>query len=383
VGVQQGELSVSLTYDGDGNRVRTVVSDTHGVTTTVHIGGYYELTGGVARTYYYHAGQRVAMREGGVTTWLLGDHLGSTSVRANAGGTKLGELRYSAWGVTRYEDGAILTSYRFTGQPWEQRLGLYQMGARWYDPYLNRWLSPDSIVPDPANPQSLNRFAYVYNNPLKYIDPGGQAPVLVAAIPLIIVAAVYSPQIYVAACQLSVSMGQGLAVYGPAMPVYWDQLNQFAGEAKRRVQNLFRGGETSGSTAQPDPNDPWRWSKDYRHNYEAYYGVARDREHAVHHILRQQQQFEETMARAGVNVHDPRWLREVPTGGGRLPSVHQWFTNEWDLWTRTLGRAPTALEIVAQAQALEMRALELFGPVIYRLGGPVDWQTLLMEIAQK
>ncbi len=51
---------------------------------------------------------------------------------------------------------------------------MIEMGARWYDPKLARWASADSIVPDPANPQSLNRFAYVYNNPLKYVDPTGQ-----------------------------------------------------------------------------------------------------------------------------------------------------------------------------------------------------------------
>ena len=47
------------------------------------------------------------------------------------------------------------------------------MGARDYDPRLGRWLSADTIVPNPANPQSLNRYSYVYNNPLKYIDPSG------------------------------------------------------------------------------------------------------------------------------------------------------------------------------------------------------------------
>jgi hypothetical protein len=47
------------------------------------------------------------------------------------------------------------------------------MGAREYDPSLGRWLSADTIVPDLANSQSLNRFAYVYNNPLKYTDPSG------------------------------------------------------------------------------------------------------------------------------------------------------------------------------------------------------------------
>ena len=47
------------------------------------------------------------------------------------------------------------------------------MGAREYDPSLARWLSADTIVPNPANSQSLNRYAYVLGNPLKYIDPTG------------------------------------------------------------------------------------------------------------------------------------------------------------------------------------------------------------------
>jgi len=50
--------------------------------------------------------------------------------------------------------------------------------ARQYDPYLNRFLSPDSIVPNPANPQSLNRYSYVLNNPLKYTDPTGHREIL-------------------------------------------------------------------------------------------------------------------------------------------------------------------------------------------------------------
>jgi hypothetical protein len=51
------------------------------------------------------------------------------------------------------------------------------MGARWYDAQLGRWISADTIVPDPANPQSLNRYSYVYNNPLKYVDPSGHVTV--------------------------------------------------------------------------------------------------------------------------------------------------------------------------------------------------------------
>lgn len=47
------------------------------------------------------------------------------------------------------------------------------MNARYYGSNTNRWLSPDTIVPDPANPQSFNRYSYGYNNPVKYSDPSG------------------------------------------------------------------------------------------------------------------------------------------------------------------------------------------------------------------
>jgi hypothetical protein len=47
------------------------------------------------------------------------------------------------------------------------------MNARFYVPYINRFLSPDTIVPNPANPQSFNRYSYVRNNPLGFRDPTG------------------------------------------------------------------------------------------------------------------------------------------------------------------------------------------------------------------
>src|SRR4030065_178356 len=46
-------------------------------------------------------------------------------------------------------------------------------GARWYDPVVGRFLQADTIVPSPGNPQSLNRYSYVLNNPLRYKDPSG------------------------------------------------------------------------------------------------------------------------------------------------------------------------------------------------------------------
>jgi hypothetical protein len=47
------------------------------------------------------------------------------------------------------------------------------MGARWYDGALGRWLSADTLVPDPANPQSFNRYSWVGGNPVKLVDSSG------------------------------------------------------------------------------------------------------------------------------------------------------------------------------------------------------------------
>jgi RHS repeat-associated protein len=120
----------------------------------------------------------MAMRTGATTlNWLLGDHLGSTNITADAGGNKTGELRYKPWGEVRYGSIGSLTTFKFTGQRAESALGgsegLYYYGARFYDPSLGRFASPDSVIPDPGNPQSWDRFAYSSNNPVNYTDPTG------------------------------------------------------------------------------------------------------------------------------------------------------------------------------------------------------------------
>jgi hypothetical protein len=50
------------------------------------------------------------------------------------------------------------------------------MGGRIYDPELGRFTTPDPFVQHPLNSQSFNRYAYVYNNPLRYVDPSGFLP---------------------------------------------------------------------------------------------------------------------------------------------------------------------------------------------------------------
>lgn len=53
--------------------------------------------------------------------------------------------------------------------------GLYYYGARYYEPYLGRFIEADPLLPTEA-PQGLNRYSYVFNNPLKYVDPTGHQP---------------------------------------------------------------------------------------------------------------------------------------------------------------------------------------------------------------
>ena len=63
--------------------------------------------------------------------------------------------------------------YTFTGQEDDDDLGFYNYGARLYDPVLGRFISPDSVVQAPGDPQTLNRYSYARNNPLIYVDPSG------------------------------------------------------------------------------------------------------------------------------------------------------------------------------------------------------------------
>jgi len=117
--------------------------------------------------------QRLAVREGGVLYFLLTDHLGSTSLTTNASGAVTAEVRYAPFGTDRYTTGTTPTSYRFTGQRKDATIGLYFYNSRYYDPLLGRFIQSDTLVPNPSVPQSLNRYAYTLNNPVRYTDPSG------------------------------------------------------------------------------------------------------------------------------------------------------------------------------------------------------------------
>ncbi len=140
--VRQSEtVAGSFLYDGDGNRVKTVMNDE----AITFVGNMYE--------------KKV---------------MGSTTTATGANGELVASAFYEAWGEMTPVFGDLPTARRYTGQLQDPPIaGIYYYGARYYDPALGRFLQADTIVPQPGNPQSLNRYSYVLNNPLRYVDPSG------------------------------------------------------------------------------------------------------------------------------------------------------------------------------------------------------------------
>ena len=156
-------------YDGDALRDRVKRADASG--TTVYVRALEKnVTANITTTYCSAGSTRVALRMQTSTQnevyYLHADRLGGASLTTDASGAKFSEQRYYPYGETRY--GSSPTDYQFTGQRNEVGLGLYDYGARFMSPSLGRFISADTIVPSPGNPQSLNRYAYTQNNPLKY-----------------------------------------------------------------------------------------------------------------------------------------------------------------------------------------------------------------------
>jgi len=55
-------------------------------------------------------------------------------------------------------------------------VGLMDYRARFYGPALGRFIQPDTLIPDPSNPQAFNRYSYVANRPVNFNDPSGHDP---------------------------------------------------------------------------------------------------------------------------------------------------------------------------------------------------------------
>ena len=126
----------------------------------------------------YPDGQDGAKRKGIV--YRHQDHLGSTAVVTRSDGQVIQRVVYKPYGAMQSATGsdyAKRLGFYFTGQRYEAAVGIYDYGARFYDPAIGRFLQADTVVSEPYTPQSLNRYSYTLNSPVSWADPSGHTPI--------------------------------------------------------------------------------------------------------------------------------------------------------------------------------------------------------------
>ena len=186
--VRKNGAATSFVYDGDGGRVKKTVTNGGTTTTTTYVGKLYVCEGTSCSRLIYAGSQRIALvpePPSGRTaspSYFHPDHLGSTSVLTNAQGVAEEHNSYRPYGQLHTHTGTSDVAYKYTGQERDPSTGLYFYNARYYDPVLGRFISPDTIVESPLHPQTLNRYAYAGNNPVLYNDPTGHCFIICIAI---------------------------------------------------------------------------------------------------------------------------------------------------------------------------------------------------------
>jgi RHS repeat-associated protein len=103
------------------------------------------------------------------------DHLSGASVDTDQAGNILQVTDYYPYGDSRIEDTTsdFHNDYTYTGKERDENTELLYYEARYYNSNIGRFISIDPWSGDITDPQSLNKYAYVRNNPLKYVDPSG------------------------------------------------------------------------------------------------------------------------------------------------------------------------------------------------------------------
>lgn len=167
----------SYVYDGNGLRVkksnsaggtlywRSITGDTIAET---------DLNGNVTSEYVFFAGRRIGRRDASNNVYFYyTDQVGSTTSITAGNGAACYIATFAPYGEEHYTQNNCPQNYKFTGYERDSETGLDYAFARYYDFRLGRFLSPDPVGGSLDDPQSLNRYAYVGNNPLAMIDPSG------------------------------------------------------------------------------------------------------------------------------------------------------------------------------------------------------------------
>jgi RHS repeat-associated protein len=176
-------------YDADGVRIRKAASATVGTFYWPGPGREYLTetngSGVINEEYIFFNGERIARidRPSGIVHYYFSDDLQSASVITGASGGVAEQYFYYPYGGTASSSGSDTNHYLFTGKERDNdsgEFGLDYFGARYYGSNFGRFTTPDwnsVAVPIPyaqlSNPQTLNLYGYVTNNPLTLRDPDG------------------------------------------------------------------------------------------------------------------------------------------------------------------------------------------------------------------
>ena len=177
--------AVRITYDGDGNIAAKTVG---GVTTRYLIDDVNptelpqvvsEVTNGqVDRTYTYGhqlVNQNQNTGVGTQTSFYGYDGHGNVRFLTDSSGQVTDTYDYDAYGNLTASSGSTSNSYLYSGERFDQDLGLYYLRARHYDTRRGRFTSMDPFAGFSGAPQTLHKYTYVHADPVNFVDPTGLA----------------------------------------------------------------------------------------------------------------------------------------------------------------------------------------------------------------
>ncbi len=171
---------VTYTYDGDGRQVAKSGGTLYWYGQDGKVLEETDLAGNVQNDYIYFGGQRVGKRDSAGARYVyLADPLGSARVVTDTQGNVKNASEFYPFGGERVITSTLPNNYKFTGLERDAETGLDHTLYRQLSSNYGRWSSPDRWGGNIANPQSLNRYAYVMNNPATFDDPlglGGAPP---------------------------------------------------------------------------------------------------------------------------------------------------------------------------------------------------------------
>ncbi|HEY4902823.1 MAG TPA: RHS repeat-associated core domain-containing protein [Candidatus Sulfotelmatobacter sp.] len=178
--------SVSMVYDGDGNRV----SETAGGTTTKYLidslnpTGYAQVldelvSGAVTKTYTYGL-QRISENQLAGSTWTPSfygyDGHGNVRFLTSTTGVLGNTYQFDSFGMPIASAGTTANTYLYSGERFDQNIGLYHLRARYYNQGTGRFETMDPDLGNIFDPGTLPKYAYAEANPVNYVDPNGTDP---------------------------------------------------------------------------------------------------------------------------------------------------------------------------------------------------------------